>query len=85
MSGIRNHRLYFVTCTRLERDRIEDALGELVGYAPAHRGHPNVIKVIAPSEDVARAWVAGRWAHDDVQITDVYEEKIDAFIQEHMY
>jgi hypothetical protein len=85
MSGIRDHRLFTITFTRMERhERIEDAMGELITYGGAERGPSRTVNIVAPNTLMAQAWVKARWVRDAVIISAIVSTPIDAFIQEHV-
>ena len=83
--GLRDHRLFVIDYTVMTADRIEDGVGELVGYTAQYRSEKRFITLVAPNKAVAVAYVNARWQGSEVQIGNVAESKIDAFLQEHVY
>lgn len=59
MTMIRHHKMFEVLIRENTRDRIEDDMGELQGYGEPYPVE-NVVKIVAPSESIAQAWVMDR-------------------------
>jgi len=85
MAGLRDHRIFSIDYTMMIKDRIEDGIGELTGYGPPYRSEVRTVRLVAPNKTVAVAYVTARWKLWEVEVGNVVEHKIDAFLQEHVY
>jgi hypothetical protein len=92
---MRNHRLYRITVTQDVLSRPTDSLGEtILEGAPSRSSETRDYHILAPNEEIARAWFDGQrhsWRSENPKwrrewsIDKIQAIKLDAVIIEQTY
>jgi hypothetical protein len=84
MTKMRDHLVYTINLKRDTKHRIEDNLGELVGYSDSYE-MSETLTVVAPSEAVAIAWALQHRVLYNPAVESVTWVPLDGFVQEHIW